>query len=122
LQWLKQLCDALPGRPVTAKQSVVSGLSRCNDANYFFVENPLNRYSISPRQNLKSNADGTTDLYIQNKSSGPDKQANWLSAPTGKFILMMRLYWPDEKSPSIIDGTWQLPAAQKVKAENVGAR
>ena len=23
------------------------------DANYFFVENPLNRYSISPRQNLK---------------------------------------------------------------------
>jgi len=26
---------------------------------------------------------------------------------------MTRLYWPDEKSPSIIDGTQQLPAAKK---------
>src|SRR5215467_11809945 len=92
------------------------------DANYFFVENPINRYSISPRQNLKSNTDGSTDLYIQNKSPGPDKEANWLPAPIGKFVLMMRLYWPDEKSPSIINGTWKPPVAQKVTAENMGAR
>ena len=35
------------------------------DSSYFFVNNPLNRYSISARQNLKSNPDGSTDLYIQ---------------------------------------------------------
>ena len=35
------------------------------DGNYFFVANPINRYSISPRQNLKTNPDGSIDLYIQ---------------------------------------------------------
>jgi hypothetical protein len=84
------------------------------DANYFFVANPLNRYSISARQNLKANADGSVDLYIQNQSPGADKEANWLPAPTGKFILMLRMYWPDETAPSIIDGSWKPPAAKKV--------
>ncbi|WP_038960407.1 DUF1214 domain-containing protein, partial [Bradyrhizobium japonicum] len=35
------------------------------DSNYFFVSNPIDRYSISARQSLKANADGSTDLYIQ---------------------------------------------------------
>jgi len=84
------------------------------NANYFFVANPINRYSISPRQNLKTNADGSTDLYIQNKSPGADKESNWLPAPTDKFILMLRMYWPNEDPPSILDGTWTIPAVKKV--------
>ena len=40
------------------------------DANYFFVENPINRYSISERQPLKANPDGSVDLLIQNESPG----------------------------------------------------
>ena len=84
------------------------------DDQYFFVENPLNRYSISPRQNLKSNPDGSVDIYIQNESPGADKESNWLPAPNGKFILMMRLYWPKEGNPSIIDGSWVIPPAKKV--------
>jgi hypothetical protein len=84
------------------------------DANYFFVANPINRYSISARQNLKPNPDGSIDLYIQNQSPGADKESNWLPAPAGKFILMLRMYWPDEKSPSIINGSWSPPAAKKV--------
>lgn len=84
------------------------------DEDYFFVENPLNRYSISARQDLKANSDGSIDLYIQNKSPGQDKESNWLPAPKGKFILMMRLYWPNESTPSIIDGSWKLPAVKKV--------
>ena len=39
-------------------------LTMYND-KYFFVSNPINRYSISARQNLKTNPDGPTDLYIQ---------------------------------------------------------
>jgi hypothetical protein len=84
------------------------------DGNYFFVNNPINRYSISARQKLKSNPDGSVDLYIQKDTPGPDKEANWLPAPDGKFILMLRLYWPNEKSPSIINGSWEIPPVKKV--------
>jgi hypothetical protein len=84
------------------------------DADYFFVNNPLNRYSISPRQNLKTNPDGSTDLYIQKDSPGADKESNWLPAPAGKFILMLRMYWPNETNPSIINGSWTIPAVKKV--------
>lgn len=84
------------------------------DADFFFVANPINRYSISARQKLKANADGSTDLYIQNESPGADKESNWLPAPKGKFQLMLRLYWPSETPPSIINGTWSPPPAKKV--------
>jgi hypothetical protein len=84
------------------------------NSDYFFVANPIDRYSISARQNLKSNPDGSTDLYIQNESPGKDKESNWLPAPKGDFVLMMRLYWPSETSPSIINGSWKVPAAKKV--------
>ncbi len=84
------------------------------DASYFFVNNLLNRYSISARQNLKSNPDGSTDLYIQKDLPGADKESNWLPAPPGDFILMLRLYWPDESDPSIIDGSWKIPPVKKV--------
>lgn len=83
------------------------------NSKYFFVENPLNRYSISARQDLKPNADGSVDLYIQNKSPGADKEANWLPAPPDKFILMLRLYWPNPDDPSILDGSWTIPAVKK---------
>jgi len=84
------------------------------DENYFFIDNPLNRYSISARQPLKANEDGSIDLLIQNESPGADKESNWLPAPKGKFILMMRLYWPNESNPSIIDGSWTIPPVTKV--------
>lgn len=85
------------------------------DADYFFVDNPLNRYSISPRQDLKHNADGSVDLYIQNTSPGADKESNWLPAPKDKFILMLRMYWPRESPPSIINGTWTIPQVNAVE-------
>jgi len=82
------------------------------DSGFFFAANPINRYSISARQNLKADTDGSVDLYIQKDSPGPDKESNWLPAPAGKFQLMLRLYWPNENDPSILDGTWNIPAVQ----------
>ena len=79
------------------------------DDKYFFVANPINRYSISARQNLKANADGSIDLYVQHDTPGADKESNWLPAPAGEFILMLRMYWPNPKKPSILDGTWTIP-------------
>jgi hypothetical protein len=84
------------------------------DAEYFFVANPLNRYTLSARNALKKNADGSVDLYLQHENPGPDKEANWLPAPAGKFVLMLRLYWPKEQDPSILDGSWQLPPVKQV--------
>jgi len=86
------------------------------DANYFFVANPINRYSISARQNLKLDPDGSVSLYIQKDSPGADKESNWLPAPAGQFILMLRMYWPNEKSPSIVNGSWSPPPVKKVTA------
>jgi hypothetical protein len=79
------------------------------DEAMFFVANPINRYSMSLRANPKFDSDGSLPIYIQNESPGPDKEANWLPAPKGKFHLMLRLYWPDENDPSILDGSWTIP-------------
>ena len=84
------------------------------NAQYFFVANPLNRYTVSPRNALKYNKDGSLDLYVQADSPGKDKESNWLPAPKDKFILMMRLYWPKEQAPSIINGTWSPPPVKQV--------
>ncbi len=83
------------------------------DADYFFVDNPLNRYTVSERNDLKANADGSVDVYIQNESPGKDKESNWLPAPKDQFILMMRTYWPQEKPPSLIDGSWKIPGVKE---------
>jgi uncharacterized protein (TIGR03000 family) len=82
------------------------------NAEFFFVDNKLNKYTVSPRNALKYNDDGSLDIYLQNESPGTDKEANWLPAPKGKFILMLRLYWPKEKDPSILDGSWKPPAVK----------
>jgi hypothetical protein len=83
------------------------------NAAFFFVDNPLNRYTVSSRSNFKENADGSVDVYIQHDNPGPDKEANWLPAPADRFVLMFRLYWPRETPPSILDGTWKIPAVNK---------
>jgi hypothetical protein len=83
------------------------------DENMFFVANPINRYSMSIRTNPVYEPDGSLVIYIQNESPGAGKEANWLPAPTGKFHLMLRLYWPDENAPSIIDGSWKIPPVVK---------
>jgi hypothetical protein len=38
---------------------------------------------------------------------------NWLPAPTGPFVVMLRLYWPDQ---SVIDGTWKPPGIRQGSA------
>lgn len=84
------------------------------DSGYFFVANPLNRYTLSSRNALKADADGTIPLYVQADNPGPDKEANWLPAPKASFVLMMRMYWPKTNPPSILDGTWKPPVIERV--------
>ncbi|MFZ5450853.1 MAG: DUF1254 domain-containing protein [Thermodesulfobacteriota bacterium] len=81
------------------------------NAKQALVANPLNRYALGDRDKLKFNADGSLDLYIQQKSPGKDQESNWLPAPENSFNLVMRLYWP--KKP-VLDGAWAPPPVQRV--------
>jgi len=83
------------------------------DAGYFFVANPLNRYTLSQRNELKKNPDGSVDLLLQNQNPGPEWESNWLPTPAGRFILMLRLYWPRATPPSLLDGSWTIPPILK---------
>ena len=86
------------------------------DQGWWFVPNPLNRFTVSMRDNPKFNPDGSLTLYFQNESPGADREPNWLPAPKGDFILMLRMYWPKDTAPSIIDGSWKVPQVIKVGA------
>jgi hypothetical protein len=83
------------------------------DQGWWFVPNALNKFTVSPRNNLQSNPDGTVTLYFQNESPGADKESNWLPAPKGDFIAMLRMYWPKDNGPSILNGSWKPPAVKK---------
>ena len=74
----------------------------------------MNKFTVSPRDNLIPNDDGSITLYLQHESPGADLEANWLPAPKGAFLPMLRMYWPDENAPSILDGSWTPPQIVKV--------
>lgn len=75
------------------------------------VANPLNRYLLNSPMlpQLDEDADGGVTLIIQNDSPGQDKEANWLPAPKGPFVMYMRLYWPKDEA---LTGKWTAPPLQ----------
>ena len=80
------------------------------DAGNRFVPNPINRYSVSDRSGLVPNADGSVDIYIQN-TAPTGHEANWLPAPTGNFILWLRVYLPGQ---TVLDGEYKMPPVVQV--------
>ena len=78
------------------------------------VANSLNRYLINSGmlRDLKRDADGGVTLYIQHDSPGKDKEANWLPAPSGPFLMFLRLFWP---KPEALDGKWKQPPLQRAE-------
>ena len=89
------------------------------DETGFQVANPINRFAIGDRDELKYNPDGSLDLYIQNENPGPSKESNWLPSPvTGKLDITMRLYAP---KPQASDGRWNPPAIKPVRGAAIFA-
>ena len=78
----------------------------------FYEHNVLNRYAIAPWMPLKSNPDGSLDIYLQAESPGKDKESNWLPTPQGQFNLTLRNYFPKEAA---YDGTYKVPPVKKVQ-------
>jgi hypothetical protein len=58
------------------------------------VENPIDRYSIGDRSNLRYAKDGSLTIYIQTESPGKKRESNWLPAPAGPFSVQFRMYLP----------------------------
>mgnify|MGYP000751901972 CR=1 FL=1 len=74
----------------------------------WLVGNPIDRYSLSSTTpGVKQNEDGSTTIYFQHESPGPEKESNWLPTPDGPFWTVLRNYGPDA---SIINGTYPKPA------------
>ncbi|WP_448141630.1 DUF1254 domain-containing protein [Stenotrophomonas bentonitica] len=98
--------DQLP--PVDAFWSVTMyGLPQ-----QLLVKNPIDRYLINSPMlpELKKDPDGGLTIYVQAESPGKEKQANWLPAPNGPFVMFMRYYRP---KPALLENRWTTPAVVK---------
>jgi hypothetical protein len=92
--------------PTSATWSVTMGDSRRG-----LVENPLHRYSVGGMSGLVQNADGAIDIAIQNTAPAVH-DSNWLPAPTGNFMLWLRVYQP---GAAILNGMYRVPPVVEVK-------
>jgi len=65
------------------------------DGRLFFTDNPLRRYSIGDRtEGLRRGGGGAMELIVQHEA--PADTSNWLPAPAGAYVLMLRAYLPSE--------------------------
>jgi hypothetical protein len=79
-------------------------------SDFALVRNPLQRYSISDRtQGLVRNSDGSLDILIQSEAPASGT-SNWLPAPGGNFILILRTYEP---RPELFNGNYKVPIIQR---------
>jgi len=84
------------------------------DKDSYLVDNPIGRYALGDRSNMKLGADGSLTIYIQSESPGQDQESNWLPSPKGEgFKLALRLYVPKKQ---VIDASWKPPAVQRVRS------
>ncbi|MDV2984208.1 UNVERIFIED_CONTAM: DUF1214 domain-containing protein, partial [Methylobacteriaceae bacterium AG10] len=78
------------------------------------VDNPIERYAIGSRtEGLKTNGDGSVDIFLQSSSPGKDKETNWLPTPQlGSFFMVLRMYGPEG---ALAEGTWRSPQPEIVE-------
>jgi hypothetical protein len=75
----------------------------------FLAPNPINRYALGDRSGLRTNEDGSIDLYLSTDGDVPYR-SNWLPTPAGPFSLLLRLYVPQTAA---LDGTWSPPPVRR---------
>lgn len=99
-----------PGKPPPSKAFWSITLY---DKGGYLTENAIRRYAIGDRSNLKYNADGSLDIYVQHDSPGEGKENNWLPSPKEVFNLSVRIYWPTDDY--LKTGNWVKPPIRLVK-------
>jgi hypothetical protein len=74
--------------------------------------NRIDRYALGDRtKGLRYGKDGSLTIYVQHAPPRGRKTSNWLPAPSGRFVLYLRLYEP---KPAAAQDRWMPPAIQRV--------
>ena len=85
-------------------------------ADMFFAEHPSGRYTIGDRTpGLELGDDGSLELVAVARRArlAPDgAPVNWLPVPAGPFVLMLRLYLPQDE---VLDGGLRRPAVEPAR-------
>ena len=79
----------------------------------FLIDNPMDRYCINDRSDLKANDDGSVDIILS--EDAPEDTTNWLPVGDGGFHLYMRIYTPDMDALE----TWTAPTITEIDPSNV---
>ncbi|ELY61854.1 hypothetical protein C492_09115 [Natronococcus jeotgali DSM 18795] len=86
------------------------------DAQGYFVENDLDRYSINSymlEEGLLRTDANELVIYVQNEEpNDPEQATNWLPAPEGGMRFAARFYGPHW---SLIDGSYDMPEVVPVE-------
>ena len=92
--------------PANPPVSAFWSLTLYDAATRSMVQNPSNDAARSGYDELKTNADGSLDLYFApNAPAG--QETNWIETVPGRgFYPMFRFYSP---TAPLFDGTWSLP-------------
>jgi hypothetical protein len=76
------------------------------------LQNSQNDAARSSYDKLKTNADGSIDLFFGPKAPAGN-ESNWIGTVYGKgFYPMFRFYSPKE---GLFDGSWKLPDVEIIK-------
>ncbi len=82
-------------------------------ATNLLVQNPIQRYILRPTTpGLEKSPDGSLTLYFSNELPGAAPRGNWLPAPVGEFIVVLRTYLPSE---AIQTGSWFPPGIKLMR-------
>jgi hypothetical protein len=100
--------------PTNAPAEQFWSLTLYNTTTRTMIQNPGNDSARSGLDKLKTNPDGSVDLYFGPAGSAPaGLEANWIETFHGKgFYPMFRIYYP---KAGLFDGTWKLPDVELLK-------
>jgi hypothetical protein len=98
--------------PANVPAAAFWSLTLYDTATRSMLQNPSNDAAHSSYDKLKTNGDGSIDLYFGPKAPA-GQESNWTETVAGKgFYPMFRFYTPKE---GVFDGTWTLPDVEVVK-------
>ena len=98
--------------PAKAPAAAFWSLTLYDTATRSMIQNAVNDSARSSLDKLKTNADGSLDLYFGPKSPA-GMESNWIQTVAGKgFYPMFRFYSP---KAGLFDGTWKLADVELMK-------